>query len=164
MRAVIAAPAQFLEKPLRHVYEFMGSWSFHVASWLAVIDRPVLILRYEDLLGAPERSFVRLARFLRLEPTASQLSAAIEKSCFAELAQQEAERGFNERPKTAETFFRKGQAGQWIQALSKAQIAAVVAAHAPMMMRFGYVAEECELRWRRVPDCPPASLGDPQRL
>lgn len=141
---------EFMARPLsmgdgseRHVYEFMGSWSFHVASWLAVIDRPVLILRYEDLLGAPQRSFARLARFLRLEPSAAQLGAAIENSCFAALARQEAERGFNERPKTAETFFRKGEAGQWKQALTKSQVADVVAVQGPMMMRFGYLGEDC---------------------
>jgi hypothetical protein len=124
----------------------MGSWSFHVASWLSVIDRPVLILRYEDLLAAPERSFARLARFLRLEPNTAQLRAAIDKSSFAALARQEAERGFVERPQTAERFFRKGEPGQWKQALLKRQVADVVAAHGPMMMRFGYVREECAAR------------------
>ena len=95
------------------------------------------------MLGQPERGFARLARFLRLEPSAAQLRAAIEKSSFAALARQEAERGFNERPETSERFFRKGEAGQWRAALSKEQVADVVAAHGPMMMRFGYVAEEC---------------------
>jgi hypothetical protein len=139
----MANPQALNDGSERHVYEFMGSWSFHVASWLSVIDRPVLILRYEDLLGAPERSFARLARFLRLEPNSAQLRTAIDKSSFAELARQEKERGFNERPKTAERFFRKGEAGQWKQALSKRQVADVIAVHGPMMMRFGYVAEEC---------------------
>ncbi len=143
----MARPQSMNDGSARHVYEFMGSWSFHVASWLSVIDRPVLILRYEDLLNAPERSFARLARFLRLEPSAAQLRAAIEKSSFAALARQEEERGFNERPRTAERFFRKGEAGEWKQVLSKKQVADVVAAHGPMMMRFGYVAEECGRRF-----------------
>jgi len=137
----MARPRSVSDGSNRHVYEFMGSWSFHVASWLSVIDRPVLILRYEDLLNQPERSFARLARFLRLAPSAAQLRAAIEKSSFAALARQEAERGFIERPKTAERFFRKGEVGQWKQALTKRQAADVVATHGPMMMRFGYVGE-----------------------
>jgi hypothetical protein len=103
----------------------------------------VLILRYEDLLGAPERGFARLARFLQLKPTDVQLRAAIEKSSFTALARQEAEHGFNERPPTAQTFFRKGEAGQWNQALSKSQVEAIIAAHGSMMMRFGYLAESC---------------------
>ncbi len=67
-------------------------------------------------------------------------------SSFAVLARQEDERGFNEGPNTAETFFRKGEAGEWKQVLSKQQAADVAAAHGPMMMRFGYVGEECGVR------------------
>jgi aryl sulfotransferase len=66
------------------------------------------------------------------------------------LARQEEERGFNERPKTAERFFRKGEAGQWKQALSKRHIADIVAAHGPMMMRFGYVAEDCGMSFHAL--------------
>ena len=110
---------------------------------MSVTSRPVLILRYEDLLCAPERDFGRVAAFLRLQPTAQQLRRAIEKSSFSELARQEAAQGFIERPETAEKFFRKGEAGQWREALSQEQIAAVVSAHAPMMQRFGYLREDC---------------------
>ena len=67
------------------VYEFLGSWSFHVASWMSVLHRPVLLLRYEDMRAAPERAFGRLAAFLRLKPSAEQLRRAIEDSSFAEL-------------------------------------------------------------------------------
>jgi hypothetical protein len=91
----------------------MGSWSFHVASSMSVPHRPVLTLRYEDMLAAPERSFARLASFLRKKPTLAQLQRSIEKSSFAELASQEAAHGFIERPKTAERFFRAGKSGQW---------------------------------------------------
>lgn len=125
------------------VYEFMGSWSFNVASWLSVPHRPVIILRYEDLLAAPERNFARLASFLRLGPSREQLRRAIEKSSFDALARQEAAHGFVEKPPEAEKFFRAGKAGQWKDVLSPDQIDAIVTAHAPMMMRFGYVAESC---------------------
>jgi hypothetical protein len=46
------------------------------------------------MLAAPERSFGRLAAFLRLEPDTVQLHRAIEKSSFADLARQEEERDF----------------------------------------------------------------------
>jgi hypothetical protein len=48
-----------------------------------------------------------------------------------------------ERPHTAEKFFREGKAGQWREALSQSQVSAVLSAHAPMMMRFGYLPEDC---------------------
>jgi len=141
--AYMADPAGNILPSERRVYEFMGSWSFHVASWMSVPHRPILLLRYEDMLASPERSFGRLATFLRLKPSAEQMARAIKNSSFEEMARQEGLRGFHERPGTAEKFFRAGTAGQWREALSRGQIKAVIEAHAPMMMRFGYLAEDC---------------------
>jgi sulfotransferase family protein len=125
------------------VYEFMSSWSFHVASWMSVPDRPVLILRYEDLLRSPERHFSRAAAFLRIEPTPAQLRGAIANSSFQALAAQEARNGFVERPQKAEKFFRAGKSGQWREVLTRAQIASIIKSHAPMMQRFGYLPLDC---------------------
>jgi hypothetical protein len=139
----MADPAGNIFPSERRVYEFLGSWSFHVASWMSVPHRPILLLRYEDMLASPERSFGRLASFLRLKPTAEQMERAIKNSSFEEMANQEERHGFNERPGTAEKFFRSGTAGQWQTALSQSQVKAIIEAHAPMMMRFGYAAEDC---------------------
>jgi hypothetical protein len=106
-------------------------------------NRPVLTLRYEDMLAAPVRTFARLASYLRMRPSAEQLRRAIEKSSFVELARQEEVHGFIERPKTAAKFFRAGAAGQWKAALSQKQVNAIVQTHAPMMMRFGYLRANC---------------------
>ena len=59
------------------------------------------------------------------------------------MARQEELHGFNERPATAEKFFRSGKACEWREALSPAQVRAIIGAHGPMMMRFGYLAEDC---------------------
>ena len=141
--AHMANPSGNIDFSDKRVWEFLGSWSFHTASWMSVPHRPVLLLRYEDMLAAPERSFRRLAEFLRLKANAEQLGRAIEKSSFAEMTWQEELYGFNERPRTADKFFRSGKAGQWREALSQTQISAIIAAHGPMMMRFGYLAEDC---------------------
>ena len=127
----------------RVVYEFLGSWSFHAASWMSVPHRPILLLRYEDMLTAPERTFGRLATFLRFKPNACELRRAIEKSSFTQLARQEEISGFIERPKTTEKFFRSGKAGQWREALPQTEVEAIVRDHGPMMMRFGYLPEDC---------------------
>jgi hypothetical protein len=139
----MAAPGLRTKGSERNVYEVLGSWSQHVASWTGLANRPVHVLRYEDMLANPLRLFAALARFLRLEPSEAQLKAAIAKSSFAELSRQEAENGFNERPVTTSTFFRDGRAGQWRDVLSAEQIQAVVAAHAPIMQRFGYLPPDC---------------------
>jgi hypothetical protein len=127
----------------KHVYEVMGSWSQHVASWIGLYNRPVHIMRYEDMLADPVRSFGNLAKFLRLTPTDDQLKSAIGKSSFTELARQEDERGFREKPANAEKFFRAGRSGQWVDTLSPAQAREIVRTHAPMMQRFGYLPGDC---------------------
>lgn len=127
----------------RHVYEVIGTWSQHVGSWIGLVSRPVHVMRYEDMLANPMRSFGRLATFLRLAPTETQLAAAIEKSSFKELSRQEAEHGFNERPPMAKKFFREGRAGQWRKDLSSSQISDIVRTHAPLMQRFGYLQPDC---------------------
>jgi hypothetical protein len=145
----MADPSGNIDFSDRRVWEFLGSWSFHAASWMSIPHRPVLLLRYEDMLSAPERAFGRLATFLRVKSNAAQFRRAIEKSSFAELARQEDVHGFNERPKTAEKFFRSGKAGQWREALSRDQVNAVIRDHGPMMMRFGYLPEDCGYAARR---------------
>jgi hypothetical protein len=129
----------------RNVYEVLGSWSQHVASWMGMLDRPVYLMRYEDLLASPERNFALLARFLRLTPSEAQLQRSIAKSSFAELSRQEKERGFNERPSAAQQFFRIGRSGQWREVLSRPQVEEICRVHAPIMQRFGYMVPDCGL-------------------
>ncbi len=136
-------PGGNIEASERNVHEFISSWRHHAASWMSIAERPVLLLRFEDMLMAPERSFGRLASFLRLKPSPDQLGRAIEKSSFAEMVRQEERNGFNERPQTSTKFFRSGCVGQWKDVLTPSQVSAVHAAQGPMMMRFGYLAENC---------------------
>jgi uncharacterized protein DUF6065/sulfotransferase family protein len=129
-----------------NVYEVLGSWSEHVASWVGLNQRPVHILRYEDLIANPLRSLATLARFLGLEPDDDQMKAAVARSSFAEMSRQETENGFKERPPTAKVFFREGRAGQWRDVLTPGQIAEIMRAHAPMMQRFGYLPPKAGAR------------------
>jgi hypothetical protein len=139
----MADPALKSSGSERHVYEFMGSWSFHVASWSSVSHRPVYVMRYEDMLASPYKVFGGLAGFLRLAPTPDQLKRAIDNSSFAQLSKQEFESGFREKPEVADKFFRVGRANQWREVLTKEQASRVVKAHAPMMMRGGYLLPHC---------------------
>jgi hypothetical protein len=136
----MAAPAAKSYGSEKFVYEFIGSWSTHVASWMSVSHRAVYVIRYEDMLRAPFKVFGDLAHFLRLAPSPDQLQAAIDKSSFSELSRQESEKGFVERPPTSEKFFRVGKANQWRDGLTKEHVSKVITAHAPMMQRTGYPA------------------------
>jgi hypothetical protein len=141
--AHMADPVLQLPASEQRVYEVLGSWSSHVASWMSVFDRPVFIMRYEDMLRSPLVVFGRLAGFLRLAPTRDQLQRAIDKSSFSELRRQEQEKGFSEKPAAAKRFFRTGTADQWRDVLTKEQVQRVVYAHAPMMQRAGYLLPNC---------------------
>lgn len=118
--------------------EFWGSWSEHAQSWLnAPMSR--LILRYEDMLSDPVRSFAAAAQFCGLEGTAQELAGAVERTRFQELATQEAANGFLERPAALPRFFRVGQAGQWRTALSPAQQTRIERDHGVLMARLTYL-------------------------
>ena len=56
-----------------------------------------------------------------------------------ELKRQEDDKGFRERPKSAERFFRDGRAGQWKDVLSPAQVEQIVEDHREQMARFNYL-------------------------
>jgi hypothetical protein len=107
---------------------------------MGIARRPVYLVRYEDMLEHPQRIFAGLAGYLNLRPTTAQLEAAIRKSSFSVLSQQEEQNGFRERPVAAKRFFRQGRAEAWREVLSERQVQTVLGAHAPMMQRMGYLS------------------------
>ena len=125
----------------KSVYEVYSSWSHHVQSWTRRPNRAVYIMRYEDMLERPVRTFGALARHLLMTPTKGQLMKAIDLSSFEKLQKQEDKEGFNEKPEVSEKFFRAGKSGQWKDELSGAQIARIVTVHRTQMKRFGYIPD-----------------------
>lgn len=125
---------------------YMGSWSEHVASWLEQDLFPVLPLRYEDMLAAPERCFAEALQFLQLPHDSTRLATALRFSSLDELQRQEQVCGFDERPAASSAaFFRSGRAGGWRDVLAAADVDAIVQAHGPVMRRFGYLADDGSL-------------------
>lgn len=123
----------------KRVHEVWGSWSQHVMSWTRKPHHAIYVMRYEDMLSEPEKTFGKLADHLLLGPTRAQLRQAIERSSFANLKSQEEKEGFKEKPEHAERFFREGRAGQWKEVLTPAQIDRIVKNHGEQMKRFGYL-------------------------
>jgi hypothetical protein len=124
-----------------NVYEFYDTWSGHVASWTATPSATLHVMRYEDMLANPQKSFAAVVKFLGIEAPRPRIEKAVRLSSFQVLKEQERRQGFRERPRAMEAFFREGKAGQWRKVLSKEQIAAIVSAHREQMERFGYVPE-----------------------
>lgn len=114
------------------------SWSQHVLSWTQQSQVPVLVLRYEDMLTDPEKTFASALRFLGLDLSYERLQKAIRFSSFGELKRQEDRQGFAEKPDKSKAFFRQGTAGHWRQQLSPPQIDRITNDHAAVMQQFGY--------------------------
>src|SRR6202171_5913472 len=118
------------------VYEAHGSWSQHAGRWTRSPRRALRVVPYEDLLADPRNAFAPMARHLLLDSTRRRLAKAIEQSSFARLQAQEREKGFRERPASADrNFFREARAGQWRDVLSKAQVDRIVRDHGEQIGR-----------------------------
>lgn len=123
----------------RQVRQHMGTWSQHVLSWVDAPALNLLVVRYEDMHSDPHDQFKRAITHLGLAFDAERFARALRFSAFDVVKQQEAISGFVERPGGMDGFFRKGKAGDWRGQLSDAQIARIIADHAPVMQRFGYL-------------------------
>lgn len=122
---------EFMENPIAfsatdtNIFEVLGRWDDHVASWTGAQGLPLHVLRYEDLSDDTERGFRALLGFLRAPVRDGTLRRAIRASSFKELKKQERQKGFVERPAGMESFFAKGKAGAWREDLTPAQVARI---------------------------------------
>jgi hypothetical protein len=121
-------------------------WSEHVVSWLDAADLAVHLLRYEEMKCDPLTSFGAALRFAGFTVEEVRLQQAIQHASFANLQQQEARHGFQERPAEAKAFFRKGECGDWRNELTPAQAEQVIRDHGAVMRRLGYLGENGEIR------------------
>lgn len=130
-----------VETPINEtrVHEVWGSWSQHVESWTKKSHPAIYIMRYEDMLCHPGKTFGALAHHLLLSPTPDELAVAIKRSSFDSLRSQEDNEGFKEKPEYAERFFREGRAGQWKEVLTAQQVKLIVNTHYEQMSRFNYL-------------------------
>jgi len=137
-------PAASTETAAGHVAEMHNSWSTHVKSWTAGWEtgkpnQQLHVIRYEDMLSKPNRTFGGVAKFLGLAPEPARLAKAVRFSSFEVLRDQERQGSFKERSAHSQAFFRSGKAQQWRTDLSKAQIDTVRAQHGEQMRRFRYI-------------------------
>lgn len=129
-------------KPSNSLLEPVSSWDRNVTSWADECEFPLLVIRYEDMIFQPFETFSRAASFAGLSEDPYQIKRAIEYSSFENLRKQEEEKGFQERPKKMEKFFRKGKVGSWPEELSPAQAEWIIHDHGAVMRRFGYLTED----------------------
>ncbi len=126
--------------------EILMTWSQHVLSW-AYGDQqyPTLIVRYEDLLAAPELHFRNVVSFLGWQVFEDQLEQSIDGSRFDRLKALEDEDGFIENSGgSGKPFFRTGRSNKWQDTLSHAHVDRIIETNGLMMKRFGYLDQDME--------------------
>jgi len=132
-------PLAATENTNEHAAEFHSDWSTHVKSWTAEPRPSLHVMRYEDMLDRPNRSFRALTAFLGLTPPNDRLRKAVKFSSFDTLKAQERQHSFKERSEFSQAFFRSGRKQQWRNILTPAQIQRVVQDHETQMARYDYL-------------------------
>ena len=123
----------------------LGSWSGHIKSWMENYKGKLHLIRYEDLLNEPHKTFKGLIDFLGLEFNEEYFLESIESSNFNLLKEQEKQNGFNEKSPKTKTFFREGKAGSWKKYLNPTQIKNIVNNHNKTMTTLNYLDKEGKL-------------------
>jgi hypothetical protein len=107
------------------IFEVLGRWDDHVASWTEAPGLARHVMRYEDMAADPERAFRGLLGFLQAPVRDGALRRAIRAASFDSLAKQEAKQGFREKPDAMDRFFVRGRPGGWRDELTPAQVARI---------------------------------------
>lgn len=122
-----------------NIPQVITSWSLNVSSWSQEPSNNLLVLRYEDMLANPRKSFRKVESLLGLKKDPKRLMNAIKASSFSQLKKQEQASGFVEKHENASAFFRKGTANQWQEILTPAQVKRIVDEHREQMQKFKYI-------------------------
>lgn len=121
------------------VSQILGSWSMHAQSWADIRHDRVLVVRYEDMIEKPVKTFVKIAKLVSAGQDRARIERAIRHADFRSLAAMEKQHGFIEASDTGARFFRRGRHNEWRELLTREQVQRVVARHREQMQRFGYV-------------------------
>ena len=102
--------------------EMRGSWSQHYNSWKFSNINEKLIIKYEDLINDPFKTFSKVINYVSdlfkknstyLEISDERIRKCIKISNFKNLQKLEKKYGFVENIKQNELFFNKGLVKQW---------------------------------------------------
>jgi hypothetical protein len=128
--------AEALTASKTQIFEVLGRWDDHVASWTESQGLPLHVMRYEDMAADPERAFRALLGFLQVPVNDGQLRRAVRRASFKSLQKQEASVGFRERPGAMERFFVRGKPGGWRDELTPEQVGRLRAEFLPMLEKW----------------------------
>ncbi len=123
--------------------QFLSSWRHHVKGWTETPGLTLHVMRFEDMVQAPEETFAKLVAFLGLQEDVDRLRRAVSFSSFRELSEQERAGGFVEaRPDGKSAFFRTGQIGQYRGILTDAEAQHLIETNCDVLAKYGYLNRE----------------------
>lgn len=127
------------------VVQLLSDWSTHLRSWLNAPGLRRKLVRYEDMVKSPKKTFGEVIDFLDMKKDRERVKRAIRHSSFRTLAEQERRSGFVEHSTKSEQFFRRGGVGAWRNELSDEQAQHMIRHHREMMVEMGYLSAKGEL-------------------
>ena len=141
----IAAPSHRVNTTNQGIFQILSGWSNHYRSWFGVNNFNPHLMRYEDMVRNPIKTFGRFSQFLGLPKNPERLRRAIKNSSFDEVSKQETVTGFSERSRPDQKFFRSGKVGGYKSILSEAQVTKIINAHGELLFEKGYITKSGRL-------------------
>ena len=129
-------------------FNFIGDWSSHYQSWKNINFCPVKIIKYEDFLDRPEKSFISLLEFLnkffKLKFDKKKIKNSLNSTKFNNLSKMEDKIGFEESSISLSInkkikFFHLGKKNDWNTLLDKNLIRKIEIHYKNEMRELGYL-------------------------
>lgn len=130
--------------------KWAAAWDDHVMSWISMRQgRPgFLLLRYEDMVRAPENALSEIAHLLRLNAPPDRLARAVQLSSADHMRSLERKEGaqwlLTKKTRQDKPFVRSAKAGDWRTALPKDSVAQIESAWGTVMHSVGYALSTAE--------------------
>lgn len=131
--------------PDLHYSNWIISWHVFHNSWLKNFSKPILVLRYEDMIAEPLQQYRRIADFMSQSLSDLQLRRVISSTSFNRLKYLEEKSGFQEKPAEAKRFFNQGKVGSFKTQLSQKGINEILKCLENHMNKIGYFFNEGDL-------------------
>lgn len=132
---------RFLDGRIKGGY---GSWGENVGSWLGAAKsrETLLVIRYEDMLEDPVGMLGRIAKFLGIDSSRSDLDESVERSRLDVMKKLEIRQSDSWKPTrgtdSSIRFVREGNAGGWQNVLSSEAAGAIGRRWRNIMVNLGY--------------------------
>jgi Sulfotransferase domain len=140
--------SRFVANNIDPVYDRWGSWADHVMSWVAMREghSGFLLLRYEDMVKAPERELAKVAALLGIDSSPEKLSRAVELSSADRMRRLEKEQHKVwtqiSNTRSDKPFVRAASSGAWRSELPQSCVEQIESAWEPAMRTLGYAVSK----------------------